>query len=89
MRTAGKLAWSLRTVLPGPSSTPTPTGYPRELLQADLPMTEQMSVPEVSAPMLDGTVVEDQLRRSQHPACVAALQAYQREIGSHARRWTP
>jgi adenylate kinase len=50
-------------------------------------MTEQMSVPGVSAPMLDGTVVDDQLRRSQHPACVAALQAYQREIGSHARRW--
>ena len=93
MRTAGKLAWPLwiftavitvavfvAVALAGPRSTPMSTGYPHEQLQADLRMTEQMSVPAASGPMFDGALVDDQLRRSQDPAYVAAIETHQREI---------
>ena len=52
-------------------------------------MTEQMSVPDASGPMFDGTVIDDQLRRSQDPAYVAALEAHQREIDRMLGRVTP
>ncbi len=102
MRTAGKLAWSLwifvaalgvavlvAAALTGPTRTPASTGYPHQQLQADLRMTEQMSVPGASGPMFDGTVVDDQLRRSQDPAYVAALETHQREIDRMLGRVTP
>ena len=63
----------------GPTSTPVPSGYSHAQLQADSQMT-QMSVPGASGPMSSGAVVDDQLRRSQDPAYVAALEAHQREI---------
>ena len=93
MRSAGKLAWSLWIVaavvvvavflaamVTGPTRSPASTGYPHQQLQSDLRMTEQMSVPGARGPMFDGTVVDDQLRRSGDPAYVAALEAHQREI---------
>lgn len=102
MRTAGKLAWSLWIVvavvavgvflaaaLTGPTRSPASTGYPHQQLQSDLRMTEQMSVPEARGPMFDGTVVDDQLLRSQDPGYVAALEAHQREIDQMLGRVTP
>jgi hypothetical protein len=93
MRTAGKLTWSLWIFIAvvtvavflvaartGPTSTPVPSGYSHAQLQADSQMTQQMSVPGASGPMSSGAVVDDQLRRSQDPAYVAALEAHQREI---------
>ena len=102
MRTAGKLTWSLGIVIAvvtvavfvaaartGPTSTPAPAGYPHAQLQADLQMTQQMSVPGASGPMFSGAVVDDLLRRSQDPAYVAALEAHQREIDRMLGRTTP
>jgi len=102
MRTAGKLASSLWIVaavvvvavsmtaaLSGSARISMPTGYPHQELQSDLRMTEQMSVPDTSGPMFDGTVVDDQLRRSEDPAYVAALEAHQQEIDRMLGRLTP
>jgi len=102
MRTAGKLAWSLWILIAvvtvavfvvaartGPTATSAPTGYPHAQLQADLQMTQQISAPGASGPMSNGAVADDQLRRSQDPAYVAALEAHQRQTDRMLGRAAP
>jgi len=87
--TAVAIATFVTAAVIGPTSTPTPR-YPQAQLQADLQMTEQMGVPGASGPMFNGSVVDDQLRRSlADPGYAAALTARQREIDQMLARGTP